>query len=221
MPEEQYNSGNFGAAEPLPPRHINDFAANPAPATHHAAHHQHQQPHPAAQHGHENPKHEEIPPAGPLRPVPTIRMLSARGMEYAMMTVALWITAASLAWILLNLVNGSRSFNFLVVPTAALVVSLPVYAGFFIRLKRAEIAHPKLRTDPSRRRWSQLTQFLAYVVFLINLIIYVYQLMLRYGTDRANLPAIGRVTADAAVVLLISFVLLAYYWVDEHRLTQE
>ena len=224
MAEEQYNSGNFGAREPQPAHHINDFAPHPAPMPHHAAHSANPHPHAhtaAAHKPQHNPKPAASPISGSLRPVPTVKMFSTRGMEYAMMSLALWIVAVSLAWILMNLVNDSRSFNFLVVPTSALVVSLPIYAAFFIRLKRAEINNPKLRFDPSRRRWLQLTQFLAYIVCLVNLIILVYELLLRYGTDRTNLPSLGRVVADAGVVLLISFVLLAYYWVDEHRLTQE
>src|SRR3989338_7106899 len=95
-----------------------------------------------------------------VEPVPVVRVLSVRGVEYTMMTIALWFSATGLAWALLNLLNGSYNFSFLVVPVSILISSLPLFALFFIRLKRAELANPALRFEPSKRRLSQMTQVL-------------------------------------------------------------
>jgi len=138
-------------------------------------------------------------------------------MEYAMMSLSLWITAAAAVWVLLNLANGSRSFDFLVVPTSALIITVPIMAFFFIRLKKAEFRDPVLRADPSRRRWTQLTQFLAFLVTIVNLIVLVYEILVRYGTNKTASHSIGKTIMDAVIVLAVAGGILVYYWLDEHR----
>lgn len=155
--------------------------------------------------------------SGMKDPVPVVKVLSVRGVEYGMMSITLWVLASTLAWLLLNLVNGSRSFDYLVVPTSALVVCLPFFAWLFLRLKKAELANPSLVHEPSRRRWSQTTQFVAFVAVLINLIVFVYQMLSRFGTDKKPSETILKQTLSMLVVLAIAGGILVYYWVEDHR----
>lgn len=164
------------------------------------------------------------PPAPPTlgpnagdQPVPVVKVLSTRGVEYGMMTIALLVTATTLAWIILNMLNGSRGFDSVVVPTAALVVCLPVFGLLFLRLKKAELANPGLRLDPSKRRWSQTTQFLTYFALLINFIYFAYTILQHLSGGKG--PSIGKSLANLLVILVIAGGVLLYYWRDEHRAT--
>lgn len=150
------------------------------------------------------------------KPIPVLEVLSVRGVEYGMMTIVLWIGAITLAWIALNMLNGSRGFNYIVIPTAALVVCVPVFGFFFLRLKKAELANPSMRLDPSKRRWSQITQIIAYTAVLINLIYFAY-VVLQHASGGSN-TSIGKSLINLVVILVIAGGILAYYWHDEHRL---
>lgn len=168
---------------------------------------------PAAEHP--TPVHGLVIPHGSDGPVPVVRVLSVRGVEYAMMTIALWFSATSLAWILLNILNGSANFNFLVVPVSVLISSLPFFAVLFIRLKRAELANPALRFDPSKRRLSQLTQVFAFIVCLINISVFAYNIMQKI--NGSGTISIIKATVSLLVVLAVAGGILVYYWFDEHR----
>ena len=148
-------------------------------------------------------------------PLAVVRVLSVRGVEYGMMTIVLWVNAATLAWVALNMINGSQGFDYVVVPVSALVVCVPVFGLFFLRLKKAELADPQLRFDPSKRRWSQTTQFLAFIALLINLIYFVYSLM--QHASGGDAPSIPKAFENLAVITVIAGGILAYYWFDEHR----
>ena len=148
-------------------------------------------------------------------PVPVVRVLSVRGVEYTMMTIALWFSATGLAWALLNLLNGSSNFSFLVVPVSILISSLPFFALLFIRLKRAELANPALRFEPSKRRLSQLTQVLAFLVCLINISVFAYNIMQK--ANDSGTTSIGKAIVNLLVVLGVAGGILIYYWFDEHR----
>ncbi|MEK7561962.1 MAG: hypothetical protein AAB541_03825 [Patescibacteria group bacterium] len=132
-----------------------------------------------------------------------------------MMTIALWFSATGLAWVLLNLLNGSFNFNFLVIPVSVLISSLPFFAILFIRLKRAELANPALRFEPSKRRLSQLTQVLAFIVCLINISVFVYSIMQK--ANGSGTTSIGKAIINLLVILAIAGGILVYYWFDEHR----
>lgn len=147
-------------------------------------------------------------------PVPVIRVLSVRGVEYAMMTITLWLTAISLAWVVLNILNGSGNFDFLVVPLSILIISLPIFALLFIRLKKVELQNPALRFGPSKRRLSQLTQVLAFLACLINLIVFVYNILQKVN---GNGQAITKSIINLVIILAVAGGILAYYWFDEHR----
>jgi len=153
---------------------------------------------------------------GTDKPIPVLEVLSVRGVEYGMMTIVLWIGALTLAWVVLNMLNGSRGFNYVVVPTSALVICVPIFGWFFLRLKKAELADPGLRFDPSKRRWSQITQIIAYTAVLVNLIYFVYVLLQHASSSHGS--SIPKALANLAVVLVIAGGVLAYYWRDEHRL---
>lgn len=156
-----------------------------------------------------------VMPHGSDGPVPVVRVLSVRGVEYAMMTIALWFSATSLAWILLNIFNGSANFNFLVVPVSVLISSLPIFAVLFIRLKRAELANPALRFDPSKRRLSQLTQVFAFLACLINISVFAYNIMQKI--NGSGTTTIVKAIVSLLVVLAVAGGILVYYWFDEHR----
>lgn len=168
--------------------------------------------------------HPEPPPPPPPvtlstpvsdEPVPVIRVLSVRGVEYAMMTIALWFAATGLGWVLLNVANGSSNFDFLVVPLSVLITTLPVFSILFLRLKRAELANPQLRLEPSKRRLSQLTQVLAFIVCMVNLTVFVYSVLQKInGSDSVS---IGKSALSLVIILAIAGGILAYYWFDEHR----
>lgn len=147
-------------------------------------------------------------------PVPVVRVLSVRGVEYAMMTIALWFAATGLVWVALNALNGSGNFDFLVVPLSVLITALPLFAVLFIRLKRAELANPALRLEPSKRRLSQLTQILAFLAVLINLTVFVYNVLQKIN-DKG--PSLGKSVLNLLVITVVAGGILVYYWFDEHR----
>ncbi|HUP26782.1 MAG TPA: hypothetical protein VM124_04015 [Candidatus Limnocylindrales bacterium] len=160
-------------------------------------------------------------PAGPLSaatadmPVPVVHVLSVRGVEYTMMTLALWFVAGALLWSLLALVNKQTSFAVLAFPVSLLLVCLPVFALLFIRLRRAELANPALRLEASKRRLSQITQIVAFIICLLNLVGFVYVVMNKLGGTGD--VSIGKAALNVGIVLLIAGGILAYYWFDEHR----
>lgn len=148
-------------------------------------------------------------------PVPVVRVLSVRGVEYAMMTITLWFAATGLIWVVLNIINGSGNFNFLVVPLSVLITSLPIFTLLFIRLKRAELANPSLRLEPSKRRLSQMTQVLAFLACLINITVFVYSVLQKINGTAGY--SIGKSALSLLIVLAVAGGILVYYWFDEHQ----
>lgn len=148
-------------------------------------------------------------------PVPVVRVLSVRGVEYAMMSIALWFATTGLIWVVLNIINGSGNFNFLIVPLSVLITSLPIFTLLFIRLKRAELANPSLRLEPSKRRLSQMTQVLAFLACLINITVFVYSVLQKINGTAGY--SIGKSSLSLLVVLAVAGGILVYYWFDEHR----
>lgn len=152
------------------------------------------------------------------RPVPVVRVLSVRGVEYAMMSIMLWIWAGSLITILVTLIMGGSGFSQLAFPISLLVIAVPVFALFYIRLRRAELRDPSLRLDASKRRFSQITQIVAFLACFFNLVTFVYMLMSAIGGTSSG--SIGKYIGSTVVVLLVAGSILAYYWFDEHKLVK-
>jgi len=150
-----------------------------------------------------------------LMPQAVVKVLSPRGLEYAFMTIALFTSAFALSIALLSLVNGQTSFSVLAFPVAALVVSLPVFALLFLRLKKAELANPALRYDPSKRRASQFTQIFSFVIALFTLIGFLTTIFAKISGSFDS--SLVKVFLDVLVIEAIAGGLLAYYWIDEHR----
>jgi len=164
---------------------------------------------------HEAPEPHELKASPAGDSVPVVRVLSARGIEYGMMTICLWLAVVTLGWVALNLINGSRGFNYLVVPTSVLIVTVPVFGLLFLRLKKAELANPALKKDPSKRRWSQTTQFVAFIACLANLIFFIYTALEHLSGN--NTPSLVKAAINLVVVLVIAGGILTYYWADEHK----
>lgn len=156
------------------------------------------------------------PQDNPLNPVPVVNVLSTRGVEYAFLTISLFVFAGSLIGILLVLVNGAFNFAALSFPISALLIALPVFAFLFLRLKKLELQNPERKLDPSKRRWTQFTQIVAFIVTLFTLVGVVFGVMSRIGGIGSGV-SIGKILLNGLCILVVSGGILAYYWLDEHR----
>jgi len=154
------------------------------------------------------------------RPMAVVKVLSVRGIEYAMMSFALWIGAASLIWLFDSLIMGSATFMALSYPISALIIALPVFALFFLRLRKAELADSSLRFEPSKRRFSQITQFVAFLTCFFNVITFVYTLVNKFGGE-VSTGELGKTAGTTAVTLVIAGGILLYYWFDEHKFAKK
>lgn len=150
------------------------------------------------------------------RPVPVVKVLSVRGVEYLFMSIMLWISAGAFVGLVLSLLNGGTGFSVLAFPLALLMVCLPGFAYLFLRLKRAELANPDLRFDASKRRLTQITQVLAFLTCLINIITFVYLILQQIGGEGEL--ELGKAVVNMFVILAVAGGILAYYWHDEHRI---
>lgn len=151
-------------------------------------------------------------------PVAVVQALSVHGVEYAFMTFFLWFVAGTLIGLLLSLFNGGTDFATLSLPLALLLVCVPGFVFFFLRLKKAEVANPALRFDPSKRRLSQFTQVIAFAACVFNVVGLVYTVLQSFGGQSSG--SLGKTALNTLVVLVIAGGVLAYYWIDEHRLVK-
>lgn len=150
-----------------------------------------------------------------VKPVPVVRVLSPFGVEYVFMTICLFAGAIALIAALITLVNGKTDFSVLAFPAATLLVSVPVFGFFFLRLKKLELAHPGLQLDPSKRRSTQFTQIVAFLTMLFTLIGFVFDIFMQMGGQGG--PSIGKAALDALCLLVVAGGILYYYWRDEHK----
>ena len=153
--------------------------------------------------------------AGSDEPVPVVKVLSVRGVEYLFMSIFLWLAAGSFTGLVLSLINGSTGFSSLAFPLSMLLVALPGFAVMFLRLKKAELDNPRLKLDPSKRRLTQITQVLAFLTCLINIITFIYLVLQKIGGEGEL--ATGKAIVNMLVILAVAGGILAYYWFDEHR----
>jgi hypothetical protein len=149
--------------------------------------------------------------------VPVVKVWSIRGVEYAIMTFMLWAIAVSVTWVLVALVNGLTGFVELSAPLALMIVSLPIFAFFFLRLKKAELDDSSLKTESTKRRFSQITQIVAFAVIFFSLLGIVASIIGAMGGESEGL---GKVIGTAFVFLVVWGCVFAYYWFDEHRMSR-
>jgi hypothetical protein len=149
------------------------------------------------------------------QPVAVVKVLSVRGLEYLLMMLSLWIADSALLWTVLAMINGAASFSVLAAPIATLLVSVPVFGYLFLRLKKAEIADPSLRFDPSKRRTTQITQIFTFLVVMFNIIGFLYEVIAKLGGNGGM--SLVKAFFNMLFVLIIVGGIFAYYWIDEHK----
>lgn len=183
----------------------------------HAPHHAQPQPqfNPYSQPPMSVPTPAALTQADELAPQPVVQVLSPNGVEYVFLTLTLFIGATSLISALIALVNGAANFAALAFPAAALLVTLPVFAVIFMHLKKMELRSPSLKLDPSKRRSTQATQIVSFVVCLFTLIGFFGAVFAAMGG--APGITVGKAALDALCVLLVAGGILFYYWRDEHK----
>ncbi|HZM64545.1 MAG TPA: DUF5671 domain-containing protein [Candidatus Saccharimonadales bacterium] len=162
----------------------------------------------------------------PHMPIAVVKAYTTRGMEYYLMMIALTVSALSLGLVLhtifANLFDDSGSYVFgsglTAFASAALIVTLPIFGFFFLRLKRAELHDRSLLIDPSRRRAVQIMLFISFIVGIISTISYVFAFIsLSYGSAETEGVKLGPIIADFITSLLIIGGIFMYYWFDSHR----
>jgi len=135
-----------------------------------------------------------------------------------MMTIMLWFWTGSLIVVLDTLIAGGASFAALAFPIALLLISVPTFAFFYIRLRNAELRDPSLRLEASKRRFSQITQIVAFLACFFNIVAFVYILISSIGGNKTG--SLAKTFGSLMVTLIIAGGVLVYYWFDEHRLVQ-
>lgn len=160
------------------------------------------------------PQAADVPPADGVVPQPVVRVLSPRGVEYVFLIIALFTSAIALGSILISLVNGQYGFSVLAYPVAGLVVGMPVFTLLFLRQKKAELANPSLKLDASKRRSTQFTQIVAYLISFFTLIGFVGIIFAKLGGDFKS--SLWKAFLDVLIVEVIAGGILFYYWRDEH-----
>ena len=160
------------------------------------------------------PSAASMPQLDTLRPMPVVRVLSPIGVEYVFLTITLLIGGSALAGTLLAMVNGGFNFAALSFPAATLLVTVPLFALIFLHLKRLELRSPELKLDPSKRRSTQATQIITFVVCLFTLIGFFAAAFASMGGGIGT--SLGKVALDALCVLAVAGGILFYYWRDEH-----
>lgn len=154
-------------------------------------------------------------PGDQVNPSAVVQVLSPLGVEYVFMTISLFTAASGLAAALIALVNGKMDFEVLAFPTALLLVSVPIFAFLFLRAKKRELLYPTLRQDPSKRRSTQFTQIVCFIISMFTLVGLVSSVFAKMGGTSSI--SIVKVALDCVVLLVVFGGILAYYWRDEHR----
>lgn len=173
-------------------------------------------------------------------PIAVVHNLSVRGFEYSIMFISLWASAFSIASLMITYINdladkttGSyvygTSNTFSILAITILIVSFPIFAYMFLRLKRIELAEPELRHDSSRRRFTQLTMLLSFLVGLGFVIYFLYTALSSGNNNPPTYYPNGGGPLDTSsdsllfpflrtlVVVAISGVIFLYYWREDHK----
>lgn len=178
--------------------------------------------------GHHQGAHPSLPHNGfaqhnSQQPIAVVQNLSVRGFEYSIMFITLLLSAFSVGSLLHALVDSMFSGNetyaysdssggFQTFAITLLIVSFPIFAYMFIRLKKAELRDPSIRRDPSRRKWTQFTQLACFIVGLIYAVTFIYFII--EGDDETSLV---KQLLHTVITLAIVGGIFAYYWREDHR----
>jgi hypothetical protein len=168
------------------------------------------------------------PSGTPATPIAVVQQRTTKGLEYTIMFVALGASAISLGALLHNTVDssfgGQGSTDLVSFAASALIVALPIFIVLFLRLKKAELVTPAIRSDASRRHAVQFTLIVSFVWGLFRLITYIYSL-LNSGSGSSTFLGSDNSSPIAnllhtLITLAIAGAIFAYYWLDEHRKDQ-
>lgn len=164
-------------------------------------------------------------------PIAVVPNLSTRGFEYSIMFASLWASAISLGYILHAFINNAfyvaptgDQYNYYsysstsdyTFPATLLLITLPIFVFLFLRLKRAELADPGLKKDPSRKRLSHVTQFLTFIT-AVGYMVYFVNSLLSASSGTSGAQSVGELCLHLLVTLVIAGGIFAYYWIEEHR----
>ena len=131
------------------------------------------------------------------------------------MTIALFAVEFGLSSVLIVLLNGKTAFADLASPTAVLLISLPIFAFLFLRLKKIELRGERQRFDPSKRRSTQFIQIANFVVTFLASIAFLTGVFYKLGGSYSG--SITKLFLDFIVIFVIGVGVLLYYWRDEHK----
>lgn len=165
------------------------------------------------------------------QPIAVVSNLSVRGFEYMVMFITLLTTAFSVGMLAHTFIDSSfnkatNSYSYGEAnPVSSfaitlLIVSFPIFAYMFLRLKKAEITDPSLRKDPSRRKLTQFTQLITFLFGMGYIIYFIYALITpeRHSYySVSNSPGVLEQFLHTLVTLVIAGGIFVYYWRDEHR----
>ncbi len=166
------------------------------------------------------------------QPIAVVGNLSVRGFEYMVMFITLLASAFSIGMLAHTYINSvfskaSDTYSYgdaNPIGTFAitlLIVSFPIFAYMFLRLKKAELADPALRKDPSRRKLTQFTQLITFLFGMGYIIYFIYALMTpdrsaSYGGVDSS-PSVVEQLLHTLVTLVIAGGIFVYYWREEHK----
>lgn len=161
----------------------------------------------------------------PQDPIGVVKVFSTRGVEYYFMLIALAVSATALGTLLISIaeeiLGDSRSTfdpSVMAFTASALIVSFPIFAFLFLRLKKAELLNPRLRLDQSRRRMVQIALIVSFVVGLFSTIGYLFTLLAAaFGGSDYEVANVGLMIADLIITLGIVGGIFTYFWLDSHR----
>lgn len=149
---------------------------------------------------------------------------SGSGFEYLIYFLALGIVALAVGSMLHSIVNvviDTDKFSFYreVIPysTAALAVTGPVYIWLMLRLKKRESANPQILNDPSRRRAVQFLLLVTFLIGIIKLIAYVFNLINAAGATTTDVNLLAE-TLHAMITIGLAGGIFWKYFGEQSRL---
>lgn len=181
----------------------------------------------------------KVMPSSNDRPIAVVQSLSVRGFEYSIMFLSLWASAVAMIILGINTINdiydktnGSYTYGSgnsgSTLAITMLLVTFPVFAYMFLRLKKAEYNEPDLRHDSSRRKWTQLTMLVSFLSAVGFTIYFIYQLISPEsagstyfdegnGTYSTSSTPILQRFFQTLVSLVVSGTIFAYYWREDRK----